>query len=234
MKVSEIIDAVRLCLDEEVPDKSVSNLADVSNNDSTYMDDIIKGKVGDALRWCCVNAPADMLYGSDKEGTDPGIIKLYTSATTGATNLTTDGDIGKITLPTNFIKLSRLRAGSWHRAVLNLAEEDSDEYAMMYDATEKGTVDLPRAGISHTNPVEIHFQPYSTGDTFEISYVADPTASMATATDATEVALPPKIKTSLIYYIAYLVMTAYENVPKANACYQVAVQNLGLKQDDNG
>lgn len=231
MKVSEIIEKVRLCLDEQA--LNISTLADVSNNDNTYMDNIIKSKVGDALRWCCVNAPTDMLYGSDTEGTDTGIIKLYTSTTITASNLSTEGDIGKITLPTTFIKLSRLRASSWHRAVLNLVEEDSDEYAMMWDSTEKGTVDLPRAGICHTNPVEIHFQPYTSSDTFEVSYVADPSENISELTDETTVVLPPKIKTSFIYYIAYLVMIAYENFTKATQCYNVAVQNLGLKQDDN-
>lgn len=229
MTIDEIIKAVRYCLDEEA--LNVGNLADVSNNDNAYMDNIIKAKIGDALRWCCVNAPADKLYGSDKEGTDTGIIKLYTSTTIGATNLTTDGDIGKITLPTNFIKLSRFRASSWHRAVLRLFEEDSDEYAMMWDDTQKGTADLPRAGICHTNPVQIHFQPYASGDTFEISYVADVSDNITSNT--TEVVLPPKIKTSFIYYIAYLVMVAYENVSKATQCYNVAAKNLNI-QVSNG
>lgn len=227
MTVAEIIKAVRYCIDEEAA--GFSDLADVSGDDSTYMDNIIKAKTGDALRWCCVNAPVDMLYGSDGSS-DTGIIKMYNSETITATTLTSD--IGKMTLPTSYIKLSRLRASSWHRAVMQPAEEDSDEYAMMYSDTEKGTDELPRAGICRTSPVEIHFQPYSKGDAFEISYVADISGNITPET--TDIALPPKIRTSFIYYIAYLVMTAYENVNKATQCYNVAVQNLGLSvKNDN-
>lgn len=226
MSVEEIIEAVRCCMDEEAA--NFSDLTDVSDNDSTYMDNIIKAKARDALRWCCVNAPVDMLYGSD-ESTDTGIIKMYTSETITATTLTSD--IGKITLPTSYLKLSRFRASSWHRAVLQLAEEDSDEYAMMYNDTEKGTDELPRAGICRTSPVEIHFQPYSATDSYEISYVTDISGSITA--DTTDIALPPKIKTSFIYYTAYLVLTAYENITKANQCYQIAVQNLGIKNDNS-
>ena len=77
MTVGEIIKAVRFCYDEEAIDSA--DFRNASAQDNTYMDNIIKSKIGDAVRWICLYSPAELLGGSDeKDGSsepiDTGII----------------------------------------------------------------------------------------------------------------------------------------------------------------
>lgn len=230
MKVSGIIEAVRLCLDEQA--LNIENLADVSGNDNTYMDNIIKAKINDALLWVCKYASADLLNSSDTASSD-GIISTKTySSSSSNWKADNENNIAKITLESTPLRVTRVKGEDWHRGFLVPYEEDSDEFQMMYNETERGTVDLPRVGIEHSVPPVLYLQPIPSGDVTVMTVNAP--SEISSLTDDTEVAIPVKVKTSFIYYIAYLVMIAYENFNKATQCYNVAVQNLGLKQDDNG
>ena len=64
MTVEQIIEAVRFCYDEEPMNSA--GFSSVSDNDNTYMDNIIRSKIGDAVRWICLYAPAELLGGSDE------------------------------------------------------------------------------------------------------------------------------------------------------------------------
>ena len=127
MTVGEIIKAVRWCFDEE--QMNGSDFAIASSNDNTLMDNIIKSKIGDAVRWICLYCPAELLGGSDETGLTTGIMTdatLTPAAISGTTG-------GVVTMPGDFIKLVRIRVTGWHRAVREPLAEDSDEYLQLYD-----------------------------------------------------------------------------------------------------
>ena len=193
MTIGKIIEAVRFCIDEEA--QNGSNLAYA--NDKTRMDGIIKDKIGDALRWVCLNAPVELLSGTDTYNSSTpvptGIIVDSTGtftasgttykyiAMTGRSN-----GYGRIVTGSDFVRLARVRINGWHRAVINPFAEDSDEYLQLFDnygAT--GTVDRPQAAMINKNIKEIEVWP------------------------SNNVALPPNARTSFIYYLAFLLLSAY-------------------------
>ena len=139
MTVDNIIKAVRWCIDEEAA--NAAGIADVSafdfdggtHTDEGLMNNIIKDKIGDALRWICLYAPADLLGGTDEYITpNPG--DTPTPVLTGILVDMQDPPVaisstsaGKLTMPADFVKLARVRVSGWHRAVKSLLAEDSDE-----------------------------------------------------------------------------------------------------------
>jgi hypothetical protein len=48
--------------------------------------------------------------------------------------------------------------------------------------------------------------------------------------DSTEVGIPTQVETSFIYYLAYLLLTAYGDA-RAKGMYDVATLNLGRTED---
>ena len=66
MTVDEIIKQVRFCIDEE--SNNTSSLADViDEKDDSYMDNIIKAKIPDALHWIAVTATSSAVLSNSKE-----------------------------------------------------------------------------------------------------------------------------------------------------------------------
>ncbi len=237
MKIDEIIKAVRWCIDEEA-DNSTS-FADASkydfdggtHTDEGLMNNIIKAKIGDALRWVCLNAHPGLLGGSDeKQGTatiETGIMKDATPTPT----LITGQTAGYITMDADFIKLARVRVEGWHRAVRTPIAEDSDEYLQLYDTNgATATDDRPQAALVEKSKREIELWPWTSGKTVEVTYVAsvEPKEVMGSGSQSDTVvgyALPPKARTSIIYYIAFLLLSAY-NDPRAARMLEIAKMNL--------
>lgn len=218
MTIGKIIEAVRFCIDEEA--QNGSNLAYA--NDKTRMDGIIKDKIGDALRWVCINAPVELLSGTDTHdgGTpvDTGIIVDKTGtftasgteykyiAMTGRSN-----GYGRIKTGEDYIKLARVRINGWHRAIINPFAEDSEEYLQLFDEYgATGTTDRPQAALINKKLKEVELWPVSANDTVEYSYVAMvPDSDIDTSSENNNVALPPNARTSFIYYLAFLLLSAY-------------------------
>ena len=124
MTVENIIKAVRWCIDEEA--LNVAGIADVSAydygaGDEGLMNNIIKAKIGDALRWICLYAPAELL--SNTETSTTGSIDLIVEETLSPSN-------NLLTPTQTLLKVVRVKGSSWHRAILgdSLLKEDSDEY----------------------------------------------------------------------------------------------------------
>jgi len=225
MTVGEIIKAVRFCYDEEALDNA--NFNNASAQDNTYMDNIIKSKIGDAVRWICLYSPAELLGGSDE--TSPaiptGILVDVDSPTITAAY---DGKAGKITLAGDFIKLARVRVADWHRAVKEPWAEDSEEYLQLLDSNgATATYDRPQAAIIDKATKELEVWPWSTGKSVSLTYVADVNTSISSSSAATDkVALPPRVKTAFIYYLAFLVLSAYED-SRAARMLEIAKMNIG-------
>lgn len=248
MTVNDIIKAVRWCIDEEA--LNVAGIADVSafdfdggtHTDEGLMNNIIKDKIGDALRWICLYAPADLLGGTDEYITpNPGatptpvltgiLVDMPQSGTLVPTPIGATG-AGKLIMPADFVKLARVRVSGWHRAVKSLLTEDSDEYLQLYDVNgATATADRPQAVLIEKSTREIEVWP--TGTSAEYTYVANINTEEAIkertegTTTVYYVALPPRVKTSFIYYLAFLLLSAYGD-PRSEKMLQIAMQNLNI------
>lgn len=240
MTVEEIISAVRWCYDEEkLTDAGFSS---ASAGDMSLMDNIIKAKIGDAVRWICLYAPAELLGGSDETTSSGGqqvpyetgiLVDMPKSGTLTPTAITgTTG--GYIALPADFIKLARVRVSDWHRAVKEPLSEDSDEYLQLYDTNgAAATADRPQAAIIDKSEKILEVWPMGTNKTVEYTYVAATegetfVTGAGTAQDpyVTHYALPPRVRTAFIYYLAFLVLSAYEDSRSARML-EIAKMNLG-------
>ena len=221
MTVGEIIKAVRFCYDEEAIDSA--DFRNASAQDNTYMDNIIKSKIGDAVRWICLYCPAELLGGSDTQGTDTGIMKDDTIANPVSISGTTGGTI---TLPDDFIKLVRVRVPGWHRAIKEPISEDSPECLQLRDTNGAAAVaDRPQAVLIEKASKQLEVWP--TASNVQITYISEPTISITSSSaTSTAVALPPRAKTAFIYYLAFLVLSAYED-SRAARMLEIAKMNTG-------
>jgi hypothetical protein len=226
MTVEQIIKAVRFCFDEEVSNNA--SFSSPSAGDISSMNNIIKSKIGDALRWICLYAPAELLEGSDGSDTTGIMVDETNAIPTPITG--TSG--GRITLGADankkFVKLVRIRMQDWHRAIKNPISEDSEEYLQLYDDSgATATADRPQAVLIEKAVKEFEVWPFNAGKTAEYTYIADPgTAITETSTDNETLPLPPKVKTAFIYYLAFLVLAAYED-SRAARMLEIAKMNIG-------
>lgn len=229
MSIEEIIKAVRWCIDEE--SNNTSEITD--EKDDLYMDNIIKSKINDALHWIAITAASSSVLSdsksaasdkTDSEKTASEIIDATTSSTIKVESFDDTRGIGVITMPsdTEVINISRVRGEGWFKAVTPIEDTD-DEALMMFDDTAKGTADRPLATIMRENPIRILLQPIP--DKAVISFVGVP-KNVNTAS-STDVAIPDKLSNAFIYYIAFLLLSAYDDT-KANQMYTIALQQLGV------
>ena len=247
MTVGNIIKAVRWCIDEEAV--NAANIADVSafdfDNEVTdlgLMNNIITNKIPAALRWVCLYAPAEYLSGvsttpsnnnenEDEEEENPTSIDIIEeedfAISAGGSN---------VLEPQNgaLVRVVRVKNSTWHRAILgdSLIKEDSDEYLQVHDTNgAEATVDRPQAALINTKVKKVEIWP-NTGGTVTLTYIKALTASdLGDITDpATEVGIPSAVETSFIYYLAYLLLSAYGDA-RAKGMFDIATLNLGRSED---
>lgn len=220
--VQNIYKRVRWCFDEEA--LNVANLADVANNDNTLMNNIIKDKIGDALRWICLYAPAEQLSGGGSSGSDDIDIIVDDSGTVP--------NDGRIALGENFIRLIRVRCTGWHRAVMgeSLLKEDSDEYLQLMDEYgAMGTIDRPQAALIESAVKKVEVWPHE--GSYELTKLVMPSIEdLSNLTDTTPVNIPPLLEAAFIYYLAFLTLSAYADA-RAPRMLEIARMNLGITED---
>lgn len=234
MTVEQIIEAVRFCIDEEslnaaeFLDASAYDIGDATT-DNGLMNNIIRSKIGDAVRWVCLYGPAELLSGSDetRDGqlVDTGILVDVDGI--NPTPIATTGG-GYINLPTDFIKLARVRCWSWHRAVINPISEDSEEYLQLYDPNgAEAAADRPQAVIINRNKRQLEVWPTGLATYTYVADVGDNSFTTGTGDDEqVHYPLPPKVKTAFIYYLAYLLLSAYNDARSARML-EIAKMNIG-------
>ena len=225
MTVQEIYEAVRWCYDEEVQNDTY--FVNASSGDMALMNNIIKAKIGDALRWVCLYAPAEQLSGGGSSGTGNINIIVDEAQQDVPTN-------GKISLGANFIRLIRVRCSNWHRAVMgdSLFKEDSEDYLQLMDTNgAEATDDRPQAALIETATKSVEVWPHVTGAKYDLTKLVMPSqADLSSITDATDIAVPPLLQTSFLYYLAFLVLSAYGDA-RAARMLEIAKMNLGLTDD---
>lgn len=215
MKIEDIIKQVRWCVDEE----SNNTSAITDEKDDTYMDNIIKSKINDALHWLAVTAASSLVLADSKK------VDATTTSTVKVEEYDTEKGIGIITMPsdTEVINISRVRGKGWFKAVVPV-EDTADEALMMFDESAMGTADRPQATIIRENPIRILLQPKP--EEAVISFVGVPKNVSISSSD-TDVAIPDKLSNAFIYYLAFLLLSAY-NDNKATQMYTIAMQQLGV------
>lgn len=225
---------MRWCVDAEA--QNVSLLDGASDNENALMDRIIRAKIGDALRWVSLFGPAELLNGSDTKGTETGMLVdvAFNSPSVDAESgveLKNDLRCWRLVMPENFIKVSRVRVNGWHKAVCTPIEEDSEEALMLYDANgATATIERPQAVIVNKAKREIELWPKPDVPALvEATIVVEPSAidEMESGLDTT-VAIPPKTKTAFLYYIAYLLLSAYGDA-RSERMLSIAKENLLAK-----
>lgn len=229
MRVQDIYKRVRWCFDEEA--MNASSIADVSS-DNILMNNIIKDKIGDALRWICLYAPAEQLSGgsnvTDEDDGDGKTIHIVVDDSGSVP------ESGGIPLGENFIRLIRIRCTDWHRAVMgnSLLSEDSDEYLQLSD--EHGamaTYDRPQAVLIESAKKKVEVWPHRDGDTYELTKLVMPMSEdFSSITETSKVDIPPLLESSFIYYLAFLTLSAYED-SRSQRMLDIARMNLGHTED---
>lgn len=214
MKIEDIIKQVRWCIDEE----SNNTSAITDEKDDTYMDNIIKSKINDALHWIAITAASSSVFAESKStSTESSKISVEDYDTTK--------NIGIITMDENteIISISRVRGKEWFKAVIPVEDTDNEAY-MMFDESAMGTADRPQATIMRENPIQILLQPKPTEAV--VSFVGVP-KNVDVSSETTDVAITDKLKNAFIYYLAFLLLSAY-NDNKATHMYTIALQQLGV------
>lgn len=220
MTISEIINKVKWCIDHETHEDA--KLAD--NGEDTYMDNIIRAKINDARRWLAIaTSQSTTLTSSPSSSSSSGVTTLT------VTPYKSFPDIAIITIPLSLstVTLTRVRLSSWHKAAKPILDT-SDDAMLMFDDTAKGTADRPLATVMQGSPTRILVQPYTSTDTAEIAYIGI-SSDIDTSSDDSTVEVPTIHESAFIYYIAYLLLTAYQD-PRAQAMLAIAVQLTGSKQ----
>lgn len=228
MTVDEIIKQVRFCIDEE--SNNTSSLADViDEKDDSYMDNIIKAKIPDALHWIAVTATSSAVLSNSKETSKKSDSSTPSTSTDMEVKAFEGSDtIGIVEMPSNIsvFNINRVRATGWHKAVVPV-EDTSDDALLMFDETAMGTIDRPQAAIMRTTPLKLLVQPKA--ETVTVSYVGVPTGTSKDTDEKESVDISDKFKSSFIYYLAFLLLSAYDD-SKANQMYNIALQMLGVNQ----
>lgn len=214
MKVEDIIKQVRWCIDEE----SNNTSAITDEKDDLYMDNIIKSKINDALHWIAITAASSSVFAESKKTSD-------TSSKISVKDYDATKNIGIITMDENteIISISRVRGNDWFKAVIPVEDTDNEAY-MMFDESAMGTADRPQAVIMRENPISILLQPKPTEAV--VSFVGVP-KNVDVSSETTDVAITDKLKNAFIYYLAFLLLSAY-NDNKATHMYTIALQQLGV------
>lgn len=215
MKIEDIIKQVRWCIDEE----SNNTSAITDEKDDLYMDNIIKSKINDALHWLAITAASSPVLADSKK------VDATTTSTIKVEEYVAEKGVGIITMPsdTEVINISRVRGKGWFKAVVPVEDTD-DEALMMFDESAMGTADRPQAAIMRENPIKILLQPKPTEAV--ISFVGVP-KNVDVSSETTDVAIPDKLSNAFIYYLAFLLLSAY-NDTKATQMYTIAMQQLGV------
>jgi hypothetical protein len=114
----------------------------------------------------------------------------------------------------------------------SLLKEDSEEYIQLMDSYgAEATNDRPQAALIETAEKKVEVWPHAAGAKYDLTKLVMPSAQdLDDATDTTDVGIPPLLRTSFLYYLAFLVLSAYED-SRAPRMLEIAKMNLGVTED---
>ena len=213
MDTSKIKSRVRLCIDEGA---STNDYADTS------MDAVIDNSIDSAILWCARQATLELLMQSGS-----GCIKDAKIEENGVilTNGSDTNEPSTLTLPSDFLRIARLRRDEWHKGITTPISEDSDDYLMLRDETATASLNRPIAvyiagaspylelwdGETHKETTDAHF-----------SYVTSDLTTIKSGTNFTD---DSQLGQAVIYYAAYLTLLAYGD-SRAQRMLEVAMSMM--------
>lgn len=212
MDTSKIKSRVRLCIDEGA---STNDYADTS------MDAVIDNSIDSAILWCARQAPLELLMQSGS-----GFIKDAKIEETGVilTNGSDTNEPSTLTLPSDFLRIARLRRDGWHKGITTPISEDSDDYLMLRDETATASLNRPIAVyIAGASPyLELWDGVLYTETNVHFSYVTSDLTTIKSGTNFTD---DSQLGQAVIYYAAYLTLLAYGD-SRAQRMLEVAMSMM--------
>lgn len=212
MDTVAIKNRVRLCIDEG---------ANTNDYADTSMDAVIENSIDSAIMWCARQAPLELLMQSGS-----GFIKDATIGEDGVplTNGNNAKEPSTLTLPSDFLRIARLRRDIWCKGVVSPIAEDSDDYLMLVDNTATASINRPVVtyiagvspylelwdGVTHEETTDVHF-----------SYVTSDLTTIKDGTDFTN----SQLGQAVIYYAAFLTLLAYGD-SRAQGMLEVAMSMM--------
>lgn len=198
--VTTLAQKARVVMDKNMTSTALSGLGDV---DTLSVNDIIEEAIPRAARLILMIAP---LYRIDT--TKNGITKAEDGTITSPTVTMTkqgDGYVGKMKIPTDFLRLVSIRMSDWKRSGRAISEED-EEYAEQQSefAGIRGNVSKPIAALVHGGDglyLELYSSNSSEATLQQFTYVAMPTVSKEGKID-----LPEKLVDAIVYLTASLAL----------------------------
>lgn len=220
MYVAEILDRVRLAIDEQMANDSgfLSESSDEQN-----LTNIILSKIFDGVVFIIENAPIDKF--------DSSLIDTNTHSPSGTVLA---GGCVKVELDATVLRVVSARLSSWFQSPMPVSES-SPEYLMQGDGYAKGSWDRPVVAITYRNGkryVEL-YSAKTSSDTVELTVIKKPTIASVVTMQAnpasTEIAVPTLLESAFIYQVAGLSMLALRE-ETATALLTIARQYLTNQQ----
>lgn len=205
LTIDQVVKKVRAKYDEMELNESEM----INNEDDSNLSAVIKDSISDAYRFVMMSADSSMLEGKQLTGV----------------NLTVDDNmVGRVALPSDFLRGVTVRLSSWQSSPSDIITEDTPQYRMQSDKYACGTYQEPVAALVHTatgRTMEL-YKAKTKDDTVK-SFVYVPSWDEGSS----NVQIPDQLANAFIYYVAALTATSFrEDV--ANDFFKVARSLLGL------
>lgn len=216
--VSEIIESVKICIDEI----GINDAEFETGQDNMEMETIIRSKIIDALRF--INGNADW-----------SLVEPDTVLHSQSPDVSIDENlVGIVRLPQDFMRLCYARFSSWplYLSSEQLIYWNDAEYATLFDPYATGTWERPKMAMT-LHPVRTlqMYKAKSKDDAVEIGILTEP--SVTTGDDGGEtIRVCPKLLQSLIYYISGLTLLTYKD-EHADSMFNQALTLAGIPQNNS-
>lgn len=188
-----------------------------ASSDEQNLTDIIKDKIAYALTYVLENATEDKLG-------DDSFSALSSAETSGVT--ITAGQMVKVKLPSDVIRVVSARLSSWSQSPVPVSES-SQEYLMQQDSYARGSWDRPVIAIAYHGAYR-YLELYSAkanNDDIEASVIRKPTIG-DTSVGTTDISVPTRLEGAFIYQIAGLTMVAFRE-QVATTLFKIAREYMG-------
>ena len=221
MKVKEIVERVRLAIDEQVENDSefLNKSTDEENLTAVIID-----KIRYALIYVIENAPDEKLDSS-----------MLTEVTVEDGTVTV-GQCVKVKLPQDVLRVMSARLSSWSLSPVPITEY-SQEYLMQQDEYARGSWDRPVTAIVYKG-TDRYLELYSaktSEDTVSVSCIKTPSVADAATMQEnldTDVSIPARLESAVIYQIAGLTMVAFrEDI--ASSLFTIAQRYMQTNQSQD-
>ena len=223
--VTELIAEVKVCMDRNAQD---TTLVDVGDVDTLQQKDIIRSKLVDAATLVESNAPLSMLSG---KGWGTGVLS-------GLECVKVDNSyVYRIKLPSDTLRLIRIKLKSWSRAARILDENDEEAlYQTSHIRGVMGDPERPVAVVQQGADGELEVMLYSSevGGSTEKDYDLIETGTYLPLPKIENegqetIALPEKLKSAVVYMTGYLACMTLGDTETASALLSVAQGLTGNK-----